>query len=165
MGRVVRTAAGWTLAAVVAALTGLAQAEETAEAPECFDALVQARMLRQVPTPFPDCGDDCIVMSWPWIIELDVERVLSGAAPPGRLTVLTVQHTEYIAGRGASRWWLRRNDLGGFNVLRLGDEALPARCAKGAPAAHPYIRPAPGQNLGDLVKDGERVYGSGSEAK
>ncbi len=131
-----------------------------ADEPHCFDAFVSAKILRQTPTPASDCGDDCIVMSWPWILDLEVEHVLKGRAPTGRLTVLTVQHTYFRTGLGARRWWLRRNMLGGFNVL-MEAETTPSRCAKDTPPAQPYVTPSEGQTLRDLRRDGERQYGPG----
>lgn len=129
--------------------------------PDCFDAVVSATILRQTPTPISDCGDDCIVMSWPWILDLDVERVLKGRASSGPLTVLTVQHTYFRTNLGARRWWLRRNTLGGFNVLQPRTEATPPRCPKDTPPAQPFVTPPEGQTLRDLRRDGERMYGQG----
>ena len=98
-------------------------------------------------------------MSWPWVLELDVERVSKGNVALGPLTVLTVQHTHYRTDLGARRWWLRRNSSGMFNVLRLDEKADVPRCAKNAQPARPYIRPGDGKTLGDLVKEGEKFYG------
>jgi hypothetical protein len=147
--------------ALGAALVGpmAAHARAVAAEPNCFDALVSATILRQTPTVLPDCGNDCIVMSWPWILDLDVERVLEGRAPSGPLTVLTVQHTDFRDDLGARRWWLRRNTLGGFNVLRFEAEAKPPRCPLETPPARPFITPPEGQTLQDLRREGERRYG------
>jgi hypothetical protein len=141
-------------------LPALANADAPEATPVCYDARVLATLVRQVPTPFPDCGDDCIVMSWPWILDLDVESVLAGRAPRGRITVLNVQHT-YMSHARPGRFWLRRNTLGGFNILRLGDGPAPRRCPKTAPPVHPYITPREGQTLEDLRREGQSQYGDG----
>lgn len=132
---------------------------DTAAEPDCFDALIYASIVHQTPTVMPDCGDDCIIMSWPWVLELDVERVSKGNIALGPLTVLTVQHTDYRTDLGARRWWLRRNSLGLFNVLRLSEKTEIPHCAKDAQPARPYIKPADGKTLRDLVKEGEEYYG------
>ena len=145
--------------ALAAAAAGPALAAEAAA--DCFDARVAARIVRQVPTVIPDCGEDCIVMYWPWLLDLQVERVDKGEAPLGRLTVLTLQHTYYIKRRDSTPWLLRRNDLGGFNLLRAAPGApRPGRCAPGTPPASPYLRPAPGQTLDDVRREGEKRYGT-----
>jgi hypothetical protein len=127
--------------------------------PDCFDALVDAIIVRQTPTVVPECGDDCIIMRWPWIVELDVERVIRGKAPSTSLTVLTVQHTYYRTYLGARRWWLRRNSLGAFNVLSVDDKERLPRCTEGSPPAGPYIQPGNGRTLRDLAREGEEYYG------
>lgn len=142
----------------VAAAAGPTLAAE-ADRGGCVDTVVAARIVRQVPTAYPDCGDGCIVMRWPWFVELDVERVAEGEATIGRLTVLTLQHTYYVVGREPLLWSLRRNSLGTFNVIGFGASPQGLRCPPGASAAEPYIRPAPGRSLDDLFREGERIYG------
>lgn len=125
---------------------------------ECYDVEVSARIVSQIPTVFPDCDDDCIIISWPWIVDLDVNRVHSGEARLGRLTVLAVLHTYYRRDLGSRRWKLRRNDLGGFNLLR-GAEPFTARCADDQPPATAYIKPPDGQTLEDFRREGREHYG------
>jgi hypothetical protein len=137
-GGMVRSLAVAALA-LAAAGSSVARAEGLPDAPDCFDAEVSARLVRQTPTPIPDCGADCIVMSWPWILDLDVEAVVRDSAPTGRLRVLSVQHTFYRADLGDRRWLLRRNARQGFNLLRVDPDARPKLCGKGSPAAAPYI--------------------------
>lgn len=150
---------GFSLPAMLAVFAGItcdvgaAMAQEA----ECYNAEVSARIVSQTPTVFPDCGDDCIVISWPWILDLDVLRVHSGDASRGRLTVLAVLHTDYRRDLGSRRWKLRRNDLGGFNLLR-GAENLTARCADDQVPATAYIKPADGQTLEDLRREGREHY-------
>jgi hypothetical protein len=133
-----------------------AQPTEAAIEAECFDAEVSATIVRQIPTVTPEC--DCIIMRWPWIVDLRVRRVHAGHVQRGPLTVLTVQHTDHRTDLGARRWLLRRNTLGGFNVVHDSDEGLLRRCSAGAPAARPFITPAQGQTLDDLRRAGEEYY-------
>jgi hypothetical protein len=121
--------------------------------PQCFDALVSASIVQQTPTAYPECGDDCIVTSWPWIVQMDVKHVLRGRATLGRLTVLKVQHTDFPTNR-THRWWLRRNDIGGFNILFPNENANPPRCARAAKPAEPYFRPPQGKTLDDVAAEG-----------
>jgi hypothetical protein len=144
--------AGLAFTAGLACDAGAAAAQDA----ECYDAEVSARIVSQTPTVFPDCGDDCIVISWPWILDLDVRRVHFGDAQRGRLTVLAVLHTDYRPDLGSRRWKLRRNDLGGFNLLR-GAENLTARCADDQPPATAYIKPPDGRTLEDLRREGREV--------
>ena len=145
------------IAITILVASGASATAEDLSKPECFDAQVLARIIKQTPTAFPDCGKDCIVMSWPWIDELDVERVIRGSAPTGRLKVLVVQHTRYRDDLGSRRWWLRRNDLGGFNLLRLGEGEHTNQCAKTAPPARAHLHPGPGQTLDGVEKEAEKV--------
>lgn len=141
--------------AVAASASSIASAEDTVA---CFDALVSAKIVRQIPSVFPDCGDDCIIISWPWFMEIHVKRVIEGQAPTGRQLILTVQHTSFRKNLGTRKWWLRRNSLGGFNLLRLGDNEKLPRCTTDSIAADPYIRPPSGKTLDDLLREGEEVY-------
>ena len=123
---------------------------------ECYDAEVTARIVSQTPTVMQDC-DDCIIMRWPWIVDLDVRRTHSGEVRRGRLTVLTVQHTDFRRDLGAVRWKLRRNTQGGFNVVWFGEN--PERqCSPDEPPAQAYITPLGGQTLEDLRREGREHY-------
>lgn len=136
----------------------LSSAARAAGEPDCFDAQIYASIARQTPTVIPDCGADCIIMRWPWILELNVERVIEGKVDSNPLTVLTVQHA-YYADLGAGRWWLRRNSLGAFNVLKVSNSTPLPLCSEGAPPARPYIQPSNGKTLRDLEREGEEYYG------
>jgi hypothetical protein len=138
------------VAAFTLALALPAQAEEPPLSLDCFDVLVSARVAKQTPTAIPNCGADCIVMQWPWFVELDVDRVLEGVAPTGRVKVLTVQHTDIRTDK-TFRWWLRRNTLGGFNARIAWTTKLP-KCKAGELPAKPHIRPSKGQTLDDLER-------------
>src|SRR5256885_16317405 len=107
----------WLLMSMAAVCSSSTRAEEDSADHGCFDALVSARIVRQTPTVIGECGDTCIIMEWPWIVDLDIRRVLEGNVPSGRITVLTMQHTYFRRGLGTSRWGLRRNSLGNFNVI------------------------------------------------
>jgi hypothetical protein len=126
---------------------------------DCYDAQVLARIVRQVPTEIPDLGiDGEIIMRWPWFVELDVEHVARGSVPQQRIKALTVQHN-YMRTEQPVRLWLRRNDLGGFNVLWNVDEKKPRRCTRRDGVGRAYIHPGPNQSLGDLEAEGEARYG------
>ena len=155
-----KTGSSFSLLAVLAVFAGFTcdVGAALAEEAECYDAEVSGRIVSQIPTVFPDCGDDCIVISWPWILDLDVRRVHSGDARRGRMTILAVLHTDYRRDLGSRRWKLRRNDLGGFNLLR-GAENITARCADDEPPATAYIKPPDGQTLEDLRREGREHYG------
>lgn len=147
----------WSLP-IAGATIMLAASPAFASETECFDAEVSASISRQTPTVMPDC-DDCIIMRWPWIVELQVQRVHSGRLPRGQVTVLTVQHTYYRRDLGARRWWLRRNTLGAYNVLQPDEGETLQRCSADSPAARPYIQPSDGKTLEDLRREGEERYG------
>jgi len=147
----------WSLPLVAATIL-LASSPAFASETECFDAEVSASISRQTPTIVPDCGD-CIIMRWPWIVELQVQRVHSGRLARGQVTVLTVQHTYYRRDLGARRWWLRRNTLGAYNVLQPDEGETLQRCSAESPAARPYIQPPDGKTLEDLRRGAEEHYG------
>lgn len=142
---------------ILASTPGYAAA--TGDEPECFDAQVYASITKQTPTVIPDCGPDCIIMRWPWILDLDVKRVLKGDVMSSHITVLTVQHTYYRSDLGARRWALRRNSLQTFNVLTGDRVAGLERCPRGTEPAKPYIRPPTGKTLADIAREGEAHYG------
>lgn len=154
--RAVQSILGMIVASALVSSHALAQDAE--EPPECYDAIVLAKIVKQTPSVFPNCGDDCIVMVWPWFLQLDVKRVVEGQAAKGLHLTLAMQHTSFRKDLGRRRWWLRRNSLGGFNVLRFGDDTKPARCASGISPANPYIRPSPDKTLQDLLRDGQAAY-------
>ena len=141
-----------------AATIWMAVSPALASETECFDAEVSASISRQTPTVMPDC-DDCIIMTWPWIVELQIQQVHSGRLERGPATVLTVQHTYYRRDFGARRWWLRRNTLGAYNALQPDEGETPQRCSADSPAARPYIQPSNGRTLEDLRREGEEHYG------
>ncbi len=143
--------------AALAAASVWSATSAIAQDAECYDAEVSARIVSQTPTVFPDCGDDCIVISWPWIIDLDVRRIHSGDLRRGRLTVLAILHTDFRRDLGSRRWKLRHNDQGGFNLLR-NEEEVTTRCANDAAPATAYITPPDGQTLDDLRREGRAHY-------
>lgn len=143
-------------AVVVTAAFGATSA--LAQDTDCYDAEVTARVVSQIPTVFPDCGDDCIVISWPWIVDLDVRRIHSGDVRRERLTVLAILHTGFRRDLGSRRWKLRHNDQGGFNLLR-GAEDITTRCTSDAAPTTAYITPPDGQTLEDLRREGREHYG------
>ena len=100
-------------------------------------------------------------MRWPWILNLDVEKVLQGHAPRGPVTVLSIQHTYWKDDLGGLPWRLRRNTYGGFNLLTYGAETPAVLCRKDAGPAEPLVKLTGGQTLDELVSEGERIFGRG----
>ena len=115
----------------------------------CFDTKVIGRIVKQTPTALPDDGDGFITVSWPWVDRLVIEQVLMGSATRGLLRVLVFQHTDFARNAGSGSWWLRRNDQGGFNLLRSGGQNL-KRCGSRSSPARAYVRLSAGQTLEDL---------------
>jgi hypothetical protein len=130
------------------------------DAPECFDAHVFAQEYFQVPSVPGDCaapaGQECIIMVWPWFIDLKVESVFAGRVPTRRLTVLDVRHSNTDTDKQYDLW-LRRNNLGGFNILHAENKV--PRCASDAKPVEAYIQPSAGQTLESLRADGARYFG------
>lgn len=148
-------------AAIAAAVLGgspSAVAAPAANGEDCFDVAVRATVVRQTPTAYPDTGDGWIVMRWPWVVELHVEGPLKGRSPAGRLTVLTMQHAHLRTDLGPRRWLLRRNELGIFNAVEKPKGARLPRCPGGTPPDAPYIRPADGKTLDDILREGEAEF-------
>jgi len=125
--------------------------------PDCFDAEVNAGIAQQTPTAVLGCGSNCIVMSWPWILKLHVERVIKGTLPSKAtpLTVLTVQHAYYRTDLPPRRWWLRRNSLGVFNVIKIENGPPLPLCPGGSKPAKPYISLPTGKTLADVEREAE----------
>ncbi len=145
-----------TILAAALLLTATSSAFAQTEA-DCFDAEVTAQIVHQTPTVIGQC-DDCIIVSWPWILDIDVRRVHSGSLERGALTVLTVQHTYFRRGIGVVRWKLRRNTLHGFNVVGLWGNGPDRRCAIGELPATAYVTPPEGKDLDDLRREGQALY-------
>lgn len=157
--RTMRLSLFLTMLSGLFALPDATHAESSDATKVCFDALVSARVVRQVPSVVPEPDDDVIIMAWPYFIDLDVVRVREGSAPIGRSTMLSIQHTYWRRGLGVRKWWLRRNTLGGFNVLREENTDRLERCAQGSPAVDPYISPGEGRTLQDLIREGKERHG------
>ena len=128
------------------------------DAPDCYDAIVKARVVYQVPSVVPDCGPDCIIMVWPWFLDLNVSKVVEGTASQGQLQTQIMLHKFFRRDHATRKWWLRRNTLGSFNVLRSGNEGIKQRCANDAKPAKAYLEPGPDKTLAELRAEGERAY-------
>jgi hypothetical protein len=142
---------------IAAILVGVVTPSAVQAEPACYDMIVRALPVDQVPSDIGDCGDDCIIMSWPWFVDLQVKRVIDGALPSKMLRVLTVQHTYRVSREGT--WLLRKNAAGGYNVVVPEDGTVLARCSAGSKSVEPYIRPSDGHTLDDLRDAGIRRYG------
>lgn len=140
-----------------ATLVGLAFPSTAIAGSACYDAKIRARPVDQIPSEAGDCGSDCIIMSWPWFVDLEVERVIDGTLSTKLVRVQTVQHT-YSVSRETT-WLLRRNAAGDYNVLIGEDGSALARCPADAAPVEAYIRPGDGNTLDDLRDTGIRRYG------
>lgn len=125
----------------------------------CFDVSVKAIIADEVPSNYSDCGSDCIIISWPWFVDLKIRSVLQGELKDKELSVLAVMHTRHSnAGKRAQTRWLRRNSEGGFNLLRLGDDDRPEQCSPDTPPMRAYLIPTEGRTLADERREGEKRY-------
>ena len=145
-----------TLMLAMATCIACSTQPETSEG-ECFDAEVSAEIIQQTPTVVPEC-DDCIIMRWPWIVDIDVRRVHSGDVTRGPLAVLTLQHNDFVSGLGVQRWWLRRNASGGFNAVGFPDERSGGKCAPDTAPAQAFITPGTGKTIDDLRREGQKYF-------
>jgi hypothetical protein len=158
---------GWITARLISCIVSLAtmsgspaySQNEGQEQHDCFDALVTARVVEQTPSVMRECGDDCIIMRWPWFLAIDIRQVLTGKAPNGRLTVLSLQHTDIRKDFGVRRWWLRRNSVGGFNLLGEASGSKLMRCPSNSPPAVAFITPRAGETPEGLRRQGAKRYG------
>ena len=144
----------WMLLTATVGYPAWAEGQETAD---CYDTVVVAQVMKQTPSAFPDSDDGSIVMAWPWFLKLKVKRAVTGDIAARPIVVLSLQHTDFRKDLGLTRWWLRRNSLGGFNLLRLAESDGLSKCAPDEKPAAPFIRPGPGQTIDSLLKDAERA--------
>ena len=152
---------GNTIVIFLAFLANVAPASGLIQEIECYDAEVSAHIISQTPTVMANCGDDCIIMRWPWILEIDVQEIHSGELQSGELAVLTLQHTYFIGDSGPGRWKLRHNTQGGFNVVGFFGSGPERLCSIDDQPARAYITPASGESLDDLLREGREYYGRG----
>lgn len=127
----------------------------------CYDALVTARIVEQVPTVMDMTVTDSdrefyIIHSWPWILDLAIQRVRSGEVSGRRVRVLSVQHTYFV--RRSRDYYLRKNDLGGYNLVRAPEENPLSLCPAETPPARAYYIPGDGKTLEDARREGLRRY-------
>jgi hypothetical protein len=138
----------WMIPAVLTATPALA-------AEDCYDRIVTATIAAQVPSVVPQMDDGSIILRWPWFVDLAVERAGDRRQ---RLSVISIQHTYFVAGRRA-RWLLRRNTIAGYNA-RMRNEAPDAkRCGRDTPPARPYLGAENQAALDALRREAERLYG------
>ncbi|MEO1967322.1 MAG: hypothetical protein ABGW87_01240 [Sphingomonadaceae bacterium] len=123
----------------------------------CYDLKVRAVAISQIPSIYPRSDDpNVIVMSWPWFLDLKVNRVIEGETSAGVIEALAVMHVKYV--RKNLTWFLRKNAAGTYNVIRSDEPEKLIRCGADLLPARPPITPAPGQSYGDLRKEGETGY-------
>lgn len=146
----------------IIALSVLLYSTQTGSSLEhCYDARVTARVLSQIPTVMEmtstdESGNFLIIHSWPWILDLNVRAIHEGSAQTGWIRVLNIQHTDYRPRR--MEFLLRRNDQGGYNVVRASEGERLALC-DGGTVDRAYLTPAEGRTLDDYRNEGARHYG------
>jgi hypothetical protein len=140
--------------ATIASLPAAVSAEALFNADDCYDLKIQARVIEQIPSEIPNCAD-CIIMSWPWFLDLKIRHILGGDRQPRVVRVLSVQHT-YLKSRYGT-WRLRKNAAGGLNVVSA--EVAAQRCAISSPPTSAYIKPPKGESMDTLRAKGEKRYG------
>ena len=143
----------------LALLSCVATTDALAEESECYDAEVSASIISQTPTVMPNCGEDCIIMRWPWILEIDVQDIHFGEVPTGPLMVLSVQHTDIRGDLGVLRWKLRHNAQGGLNAVGILGGGPQRHCSVDEEPARAFITPPTGDSLDDLLREGRQRYG------
>lgn len=146
------------VAAALPLLLGTPDSTQTAQQePGCFDASVIATIVSQTPTPWnASCGDDCIVMSGPWIVHLNVQKVLEGRVRPGKITVMTIQHSAYIPNK-RFMWHLRRTTVGVFNAAFADSRPSGRRCAAGAADVRPFVHLSDGKTVETMERELQRA--------
>lgn len=135
------------LAIAIAALSGCATIPPRVDESDCYDLKVRAKPIGQFPTAFPN-DPNYIVISWPWFVDLKVERVIDGRLNDPNMSALAVLHSEYVDK--TRTWLLRENTLGEYNILRLVEPEKAKKCAQGKVRPEPYIRPSEGETLESL---------------
>lgn len=91
-----------------------AMAQETTEAPPCFDAVAVGTVVRQTPGPIPDVGPDAIVIRWPWELEFQVEQIVYGPPDEARLRVWESMHAGFNPRIAYFLLFLRRDPVDGY---------------------------------------------------
>lgn len=111
----------------------------------------------KVPSEIGYCGSDCIIMSWPWFVDLRVKCVVEGYLLSKLVRTLTVQHIYRLSHEGT--WLLRKNTAGGYNaVVPEGGVGL-SRCSDGIASFEPGIRPGDEHAFNNPRDAGIRRYG------
>jgi hypothetical protein len=152
-GKLSRVLSAGIACGIAAYSSASAQVAEN-DPPACFDAVISARPVHQIPSEMPEC--DCIIMQWPWFVDLQIDRVLKGKAEKGTVSALAMMHT-YIDSDNSKFWGLRRNTAGGFNATFILKR--PTVCATNSKAVEPYLQVQAGQTMEELRSAGEKRYG------
>lgn len=142
---------------ILLAFTVPATAGDVAEASDCYDRVIFARLVEQVPSPLPEADDGSIVFAWPWFLDFEIVDPLSGEME--ELTALAIMHTYYVSNLPAGPWYLRLNSDGGYNVVGRSNDAPILKCPLGTAPARPYLSPGPERSLAEIRREGEEIYG------
>jgi hypothetical protein len=130
---------------------------------ECYDAIVRAVPIKQIPSDYNKYKEEgYFLLRWPWLLELQAERVLSGRVPQGRIRVLSVQHT-YMRER-TFILHLRQNTIGIYNIVFSSGDIKLKKFLRSAGLADPYISPGEGESLDqfwDRMTEEDRLRNAG----
>ncbi|MEP3051118.1 MAG: hypothetical protein ABJP48_08430 [Erythrobacter sp.] len=126
-----------------------------AEDAQCYDVKVRAKAVSQIPTVLPD-QPGFIVLTWPWFVDLRIRRVIDGELDANEVTALAVLHSEYTEKHRI--FLLRRNTLGGFNILGPEEPDEVPKCEIEIGPARPYILADSAETLEDYRRAGEEAW-------
>lgn len=85
--------------------------------PDCVDAVIVAKLVRENPTDLPDAGPDEIVIRWPWVLTFEVEEVLAGRLSRDTITVVASMHTGFNPEIRHHLLFLRKGERGRFRLV------------------------------------------------
>jgi len=92
-------------------LVATAALPQTANRQECVDLVVLVKITRQEATPYPNIPG-VFIMTWPWTLTLDVERVIYGTESARRITLPILLHAELNSDNQSFMFLLRRTATG-----------------------------------------------------
>lgn len=92
--------------------------------PTCFDLAVIAHITGNVPTAFPPEQRSQPIAHWPWIADLNVEKVLLGAEGRGRLQTKQNQHIGYNTKYQHFLLLMKRRGDGDYSIVDVQPQVI-----------------------------------------
>jgi hypothetical protein len=136
----------------------LVLAHEASPADVCYDAKIKARAIEQIPSDINNQSDDYLIMRWPYFVDLRVQRVFKGEDLGNIVSAQSLQHTYFTSQ--SRTWYLRRNSLGGFNIIEPDyNDTVLKLCDAGSAPVDAFISSSR-QTEAELRAAGQRRYGS-----